>query len=43
MRFGNDLRLLIFAKEPSLLASAKIAMEQKPLAALSKPKEWVSI
>jgi len=43
VRFGNELRLLVFAKESSRLASARIAMEQKPMAALSKPKEWVSI
>jgi hypothetical protein len=43
VRFGTQLRLLVFAKEASGLASAKITMEQKRLSALSKPKEWVSI
>jgi len=43
VRFGTELRLIVFAKETSRLASAKIAMVQKPLAALSKPNEWVSI
>lgn len=43
MRFGSELRLIIFAKDTNRLSSAKYVMAQKPMPALSKPNEWITI
>ncbi len=43
VRFGSDLRLIVFAETTSRLSSARTSMEAKPKPALSKPKEWTAI
>lgn len=43
VRFGTELRLLVFAANSNLLLSARSAMAWKPIPALSKPNEWVEI
>lgn len=43
VRFGTELRLLIFADTPTRLAAAKTAMSQKTIPALSKPDKWTTL
>ena len=43
VRFGTELRLLVFAANGNRLSSAMSSMAKKPIPALSKPNEWVEI
>jgi len=41
VRFGSELRLIIFAQSSHTLASAKTDMQGKLIPALSRPAEWM--